>query len=195
MSLGYQTGRKRKSGLFMVREPNGRPSRQEPTTKQCSPGEVRRLRDAAMTSMRDPEWGTQIGRLFLEGKLTADRFEAGKRWAAKVAAYHKAILARPNAPAIAIEGRGHSHPIDPGSEAGQLEAIKDLTAISEMEEAHAVLIGAGMLAEQAVRHTCEQDEAPVGTEGLNSLDIGLLWLSSYWGLTTAPKNVRNSKSR
>lgn len=189
-----RSGRKRKSGLIIVREPNGRPSRTHYSAKQCSPAEVRRLRDAALSDMQAPEWGMQIGRLFLAGKLTADRFEAGKRWATMAAEYHEAIGAKPFPGAIAIEKRGHSHPVDPDSNAGQKQATSEIAAVLEMQLAHAVLIGAGCLAEYSVRSVCERDEAPVGIEGLDALDRGLMWLSQHWGLTPSPKNVRNSKS-
>lgn len=192
MNLAIRQGGKRRSGLVLIREPSGRPSRSDPGVKQCSPAEVRRLRDAAINDMRQPEWGTQLGRLFLNGKLTADRFEAGKRWALMAADYHKAILARPFPAAIAIERRGHGHPVDPDSDAGREEAADDTAAMLAMQEAHAELLGAGCLAEHAVRSVCEKDEAPVGIDGLEALDRGLMWLSNHWGLTTTPKNGRKS---
>jgi hypothetical protein len=41
------------------REPNGRVQCQEP---DISPGEVRRLRDAALRGLRDAEWASELGR-------------------------------------------------------------------------------------------------------------------------------------
>ena len=44
-----------------------------------APAELVRLRDAVARGLRDPMWGTELGRLFLEGKLTAEEYEAVKK--------------------------------------------------------------------------------------------------------------------
>jgi hypothetical protein len=182
----------RKNKIVPVREPNGRLSRaSEDAVKAVSPVAIRRLRDAAIRGMADAEWGTEIGRLYLEGKLNEASYEAGKRWNRLVAAYHKAIGATPPYPkAIAFKRAEPSHEPHEDSDAGKKQIARDKDIIADMREAHAVLLGAGKIAEYAVRSTCEENEAPVGSIGLDGLQRGLAWLAQHWGLTEQRKNVR-----
>jgi len=144
--------------------------------------------------MADPEWGTEIGRLFLEGKIPPELFEAGKRWGRLVVAYHKAIGAKPPYPKSAsFSGEGGTVEPDPDSQLGKQRAKKERAIVSDMMEAHAVLIGAGKLAEIAVRSVCESNESPVGTVGHESLVRGLSWIALHWGLTQQPTRVRIPK--
>lgn len=195
-----RAGRKRKQGLYQVREPNGRLSRAlEATVEACSPAEVRRLRDAALVGLRDEMWGSEIGRLFLDNKISAEEFEAGKRWARMAALYNHAISApSPDARACSFERRGKSHSPDPDSKEGQIIVERDRRAVEEMNaalaamrDAHAALLGAGMLAERSVRAVCERDEAPEGYAGLESLKLGLLWVAKHWGIIEAPRGSRS----
>ena len=71
-----------------LREPNGRPQR---PPELPPPSEVRRLRDAALSGMRDSTWGTELGRLYLVGKITATMFAAGKRWGELAVMYSQAL--------------------------------------------------------------------------------------------------------
>ncbi len=185
-------------GLIVIREPSGRLSR---ATRDgigaVSPAEAHRLRAAALAGMRDPEWGTEVGRLFLADKIDGALFEAGKRWGRLVIRYQRAVGApKPwpkgqdfNRTAPSLEP---DEPL-PDTEAGRkkLEELEKARrdTIDEMRDAHASLIGAGMLAERAVRSTCEANEVPVGAQGLESLKRGLEWLALHWGLTTAPKSA------
>ncbi len=58
--------------LSVAREPNGRRSRVlTRSAPQFAPTEVKRLRDAALAGMQNPEWGSELGRLLLAGKLEA----------------------------------------------------------------------------------------------------------------------------
>lgn len=92
------------------REPNGRIQRDPPLPP---PSEVRRLRDAALSGMRDPTWGTELGRLYLVGKITATMFAAGKRWGELASQYSQALCSpAPDPKAICLERMGGS-PIDP----------------------------------------------------------------------------------
>lgn len=179
-------------GRFVVRELNGRASRSDPyAVKACSPAEVRRLRDAALAGMADERWGTELGRLFLSGKISAPLFEAGKRWRDAAQEYHEAILAPAQNPkAHSFERRGHSHPLDPGTAAGMVEAADHRVTVDEFLKWHAELSDAGSAVERETRAVCERDEAPVGESGLNALDIGLRRLSGLMGLTNPDKNVR-----
>lgn len=180
-----KAGRKRKQGLYQVREPNGRLSRAlESMVEACSPAEVRRLRDAALRGMQGEEWGTEIGRLFLSGQIPAELFETGKRWARMAAHYRQAICApKPDAMTCSFERVGKTMTPDPDSKEGQVVIERDQRVVAEMEEALAVLAtGGGMLAERQVRATCERNEAPEGYQGLESLKAGLWWVAKHWGI-------------
>ena len=178
----------RKLRLVEVREPNGRISRAR-DEREYPPGQVKRLRDAAMLGLRDQEWGTEMGRMFLDGTLTAEMYAAGKWWRETAAKYQQAICAPPpDARAVSFQiGRGAS-PIDPDSEAGKTEARRHSAATVTFLESHAALMGAGLLAERAVRRLCEQDEAPIGEEQRQSVKRGLLWIAKYRGLTPDSKS-------
>jgi hypothetical protein len=155
------------------REPNGRIQRQEP---DISPGEVRRLRSAALRGLRDAEWGTEMGRLYLEGKLTAAQYAAGKWWATLAARYADAIGAKPHPKPIALERGSASHQCDPGSERGMEIAQTHERDVRRFLAVYEALQKCGAVVVQAVRDLCEYDQSPVGhyqftklIEGLNAL--------------------------
>ena len=178
--------RTRKRKAVTSREPSGRPSRTDPAALvACSPAEVRRLRDAALAGMQSAEWGTELGRLFLNGKINAPCFAAGKRWAELATNYRDAIGApQPSPKAASIERRGHTGAVDPDSESGAKQAARDRETVLNYTDAHRALSGAGMLSEQAVRAACERNELVTGVHALGLLNVGLSRLSLFWGLTT-----------
>jgi hypothetical protein len=161
----------------IAREPNGRHQRE---SREASPTEVRRLRDAALRGMRDPEWGTELGRLFLQREITAAMYAAGRRWAQDAAKWRHAIGAFPVRTA-AFE-RGHSHPPDPDSPQGQEQAKRDRDAAERFFDAQAVLVATGSGAERAVQALCERDEAPTFVD-LICARAGLSALATHYGLT------------
>lgn len=178
---------RKRQKLVLVREPNGRASRSA-EDKEYAPARVKRLLDAALAEMGDPEWGTAIGRLYIRQKITAPMYAAGKRWVERADKYHHAIGAPPpNPKALSFEGHQHGNPPDPDSEEGKKHAKRDIDAVTDFLAAHAVLIAAGMLAEAMVRNTCERDIQPDDYEQLLALNRGLLWLADYWGLTNQRK--------
>ena len=76
-------------------------------------------------------------------------------------------------------GDGDDPPVD--SREGRALRERRMRIIGEMEAALAALGAAGALL-QALRHTVEQDKAPVGVAGLESLRAGLDRLGRLWGL-------------
>ena len=82
--------RRRNHGFRSCASPSGRLSRAG-EQEEISPALVRRLRDQALNSVKDPEWGTELGRMFLFGKIEAPLYAAGKRWAGLAANYYRAI--------------------------------------------------------------------------------------------------------
>jgi hypothetical protein len=155
--------------------------------KEFAPAQVKRLRDAALANMANPEWGTALGRLFLTNEIDGACYEAGKRWAERASRYHLAIGGPPPLCAAPIEARSKSSSPDPDSLGGQNIVRRDAAAISSFLAAHSVLIAAGADAERGVRALCERDENPVGRENLEATKKGLLWLAQFWNLTSQPK--------
>jgi hypothetical protein len=169
-----------------------RPSRSDDNEmgKSYGAAEVRRLRDAAMVGLRDEEWGTELGQLFLEGKITGAMYGAGKWWRSRAARYYLAINAPPPAPrAISLELRSGSTGPDPDSEEGQNQTKWDRAAVEDFQEAHAILLGAGALSEKYIRDLCEQNIRPFGTEALMAVSRGLEWLAEYRQLTNQQKGA------
>lgn len=176
---------KRKS--MVKREPNGKPSR-ACAEKPVSPAEIRRLRDAALSGMRDQVWGTELGRLFNNNKITAEQFEAGKRWALRASLYRQALdcpSADPRAMDFDRGGGGH---VDPDSERGQREAKRHIRDFHSFIDTHVALKEMGAHVVFAVRSVCERDEAPVGYQGLRSLSTGLQRIADFIGLTSSRKS-------
>ena len=177
-----------------MREPSGRLSRlSDMSIEECSPSQVKRLRDAAMRQMCDPEWGTELGRLFLSGRISASQFSAGKWFSMLSMAARNAIHppAEPTQSAFLPKNGGHAP--DPDSDKGRKQAHHDREAVSAFMEAHAALIGAGMLAERAVRRICEDNKTIEGHLQLLSLVSGLEWLVEYRRLTALASRGRSSK--
>jgi hypothetical protein len=155
-----------------AREPNGRVQR-EP---DISPGEVRRLRTAALRGLRDAEWASELGRYYLEGKLTATQYAAGKWWGVLAARYADAIGSKPHPKPIALERGSASHQCDPGSDRGMDIADTHKRDVRRFMAVYEALQKCGPLAVKVVRDLCEYDQSPGGhyhftklVEGLNSL--------------------------
>ena len=162
---------KRKNRLLRARTPSGQLSRAG-REREFPPAQVKRLRDAAMAGLRDPEWGTELGRLYLEGTITAAMYAAGKEWREKAARYVSTLGHFP-VRTLLIEGRGGSMPPDPDTTEGQKRARREAAAMERFFEAHHVLLSAGKMAEATVRRLCEYNEGPCGMAELIALRNGL----------------------
>jgi hypothetical protein len=173
-----------RSMLSVAREPNGRRSRiVTRSAPQFAPTEVKRLRDAALAGMQNPEWGSELGRLLLAGKLEAELYAAGQHWAECATRYRQALDApRPNPPPARFEPKSPAAAVDPASAAGQKQTAREIAAIGALQEAHVALRTAGVLAERVVRRVCEHDEAVCGTGEFVALRRGLLALALFWGM-------------
>jgi len=146
--------------LSVAREPNGRRSRVVTrSAPQFAPTEVKRLRDAALAGMQNPEWGSELGRLLLAGKLEAELYAAGQHWVECATRYRHALDApRPNPPPASFEPKSPAAAVDPESAAGQEQTAREVAAIGALHEAHAALRTAGVLAERVVRRVCEHHQ-------------------------------------
>ena len=172
---------KGKPKIVPVREPAGRLSRAvEHEIGAASPAAAKRLRDMALAGAALSEWGTELGRLFLGGKLDADLYEAGKRWARLTAAYHAATGGPAEVVSIGLWTDGHRQPPDPDSEAGQRIAEREKAVCDAWREADAVLSSSGCRA--SVDAVCIRNLACSGVRDREFLKTGLLWLVDFWGI-------------
>jgi hypothetical protein len=187
-----RTGRKRNS--MAPREPTGRTSRAA-DEREFPPAQVKRLRDAAMRGLRAPEWGTELGLLYLNNDITAAMYAAGKRWSEMVETYRHAIGVFP-VRSVGIErGRGGSSP-DPDSPEGRKIAQRESDAAERFFAADAALMQlGGRNPYHFVRMLCEANEMPGGYAELRQLRKGLLVLVAHWDLTGTGKqsNGRNAR--
>lgn len=173
------------------REPNGRIQRDPPLPP---PSEVRRLRDAALSGMRDPTWGTELGRLYLVGKITATMYAAGKRWGEMASLYSQALQSPcPDPKAICFDRSGGTSP-DPDSHEGRREARRHERAVTSFIDAHAALKTHSAGSEIVVRSMCERNEMLPGHESLLRLTGGLSVLAGFWGLTDSRKSMSDRHS-
>ena len=168
------------------REPTGRPSRAEAAAEDAPPPvSAKRLRDAAIARMADPEWGTELGRLWLAGKITAAEYQAGKRWWNVREAYLLAIGSPPAYPSSvmssALGGMGSAAGDDPPITTREGRRLKEKRerAIAEYDRATAA-IGTGVDMLAAFRLTMEHEQAPIGAVGLSNLAWCLERLAQHW---------------
>jgi hypothetical protein len=164
-----------------ARTPSGQISRSRPPPEGPSPAEVARLRDAALSGMRDAVWASSLGRLYLTGNLTSAQFAAGKRWAELVEQYTAACLS-PRQPRSARLERGEGTAIDPDSATGTKEARRHVKAVLSYLTARKVLALMGDAPQAAVRDVVERDLYPVGPFQLAALCGALSALAALWGV-------------
>ncbi len=177
--------RARKGRLVTAREPNGRIQRE----KDTAPSEIRRLREAALSGLRDSRWGTELGRLCLIGRIDDQQLAAGLRWAEYADRYRQALLSpSPDPKAIAYEHRGAGHSIDPDSPEGQKEMRRHCRAVASFIDAATALKAHSAKSMSVIREVCEGNKAAVGHEQIMLLSSGLTVLSDFWGLTGKSKS-------
>lgn len=154
-----------------------------------NPGEAKRLRDAALAGMRDPLWGTELGRLHLAGKITFAMLSAGKQWAEYASRYSQALCSpAPDPRAINIGSGGGRDDIDPDSYEGRKEVRRHVRAVQSFTDASVALRSEEIAAMGIVRSVCERNETIVGHGDLIRLCSGLQALADFWGLTDARKS-------
>ena len=172
-------------GPQTARQPNGQPKR-EP--REYPPTQIKRLRDAAVRGMRDAEWGTELGRLSLQGKITNEMHAAGRIWREQAHKYASSIGVFPVRSAKLELGSKANAP-DPESPEGQKLVRRDANAAEVFFAAHARLTAAGAHSERSVRSVCEQDTPVCGQIEYRALRRGLDALASHYNLTRSAKRV------
>ena len=160
------------------REPNGRLSRATKVEIDArSPAEVKRLRDAAILGMRDPLWGTELGRLFLRNRITPQQFEAGKRWRSLVECWRR-LQGGPSphekgglAPLhTETRGRGMDNANDPATIKRTRELDHELGAALDVLQAGGAR--QAHLCSSTVRDCCELDRPIIGLAEIAWLQDG-----------------------
>lgn len=146
------------------------------------PSAVKRLVDAAVLGIQDPVWGTPFGRAHLDGKFTATEFSAGKRWDELYRNYCVAIGAPyPHPHSMPIGDVIRSMEPDPDSAAGRAQAKWARRVRRDFEEAHAVLVRQGMLAESSVRALVEGNGSNLPSHlAYLKAKAGLQALAEFW---------------
>lgn len=193
-AMGRKSTKIRKAKITPERTPSMRPSRaQEDYGRDYSPTEVRRLRDAAMRGLRDAEWGTELGGLYLERKITAAMYGAGKWWREMAVAHLSAINAPcPTPRRISLEGSMGGTAPDPDSDEGLRIAARERDTLKLFNAAHKELIAAGMLAEHYVRELCEENLRPFGSAPMAATVAGLQRLVDWRDRELTNKSKSNS---
>lgn len=173
-----RVGRKRLDG---ARYPSG-DRRREERNNGYAPSAVKRLTDAAIAGMRDPEWATVIGRLYLAGTFTTSQYSAGKRWATVWAEYCVATgIPSPDPKSVVLGEPSRGEPPDPDSDAGRAAAKKAAKARKRFEEARRELLKCGEDAEKSVRAICEGlGKSPSCYEQILATRRGLDALAKLW---------------
>ena len=98
----------RKRKLVQAREPNGRIQREPRLTPVAN---VKRIRDELVRISGHAEFGSELGRLFLQHKITARMYAAGNQWARMAAsAAHAMQGPTANPKSLVIGESGTSHP-------------------------------------------------------------------------------------
>ena len=179
--------RRRKVRISPSRSASGRLSRagEHP---EFAPTLVRRLRDAALAGVRDQEWGSELGRLYLFNHIEPAQYAAGRKWSEMARNYQIALNAPRSDPRPASFQRlGHGHDADPDSETGRQMIRRQKDTVEKTQAALRALRRAGALAESVTRNVCEHDRCVSGTVEMNALTRGLSELASHLGLTTKPR--------
>ena len=188
--------RKHHRSLSPVRSPSGRLSRVG-EHQEFAPTLVKRLRDAALASMQDERWGSELGRLFLSNKIESAAYAAGRRFAELAAHYHIAVGAPKGAKSATLNQLGTGGTLaDPDSPEGLVIARRDRDAVERMHAANAALIGAGAAAAAAVNMVCLRDTPVYGELERIALRNGLARLAGHFGLIgPPPREVRRNGHR
>ena len=180
--IGEHRMARRGRRLVDAREPNGRPQRE----REFPPTMVRRLRDAAMRGLRDQEWGTELGRLFLEKAITEEMYAAGRKWGEEAEKYRESIGTY-MVKTAAMQRGSIGHDADPDSDEGRVQARRERDGMERFFASHAALMAAGTQAESAVRRLCEEGLSLAGMMEFQAARSGLLALATHYGLTIERK--------
>lgn len=166
-----------------AREPNGQPQR----TRSMAPSNAKRIRDEAVRKSHQSEYGSELGRLWLDDKITASMYEAGKKWLV-VAVANSIALQSPSANprSLGIGSGGESHPVDPDSPQGEREAKYHRKAVLTYQSAISSIPNSS---HRTIETVVERGLALCGHQELLDFRCGLLILANHWHLTDSRKSA------
>lgn len=163
--------------------PSGKISNPEPAEDPTVVAIWPRTREAARLLVLDPRMGSQLGRLYVTGRVTQAEYEAGDRWAGIVRDYKQRSGLEPGYPRPgAVEvGRGRSVEPDPFHPRSEERARR---AASKYDNAFVAVTGIsdGIYVMRALSDLVIRDEA-LTTERVVMAKRGLHALALHFGLT------------
>jgi hypothetical protein len=179
---------------FAPREASGKVQRARVGDRRqpqpTSAGEIRRLVESSLAGMRDPLFGSMLGRLLLAEKISPGEAAAGKRWG-ELASRYSASRLSPQAPrSVRYDADVGGRAPDPDSDAGLIDAKKDRRAAEDFREASHALHSLGNGSFKAIAAIVERGEAPTGHDQLQSLRTGLQTLATLWRNDKRKASVR-----
>lgn len=174
-----KAGRKRKAG---DRFPAGQI---RPEEKSASPAAIRRLRDAALMGMADPQWGTVAGLFFLNKLIDEVEYEAAKRFG-DLHAQYISVIGGPRPPKTSTGERpARSAQIDVDTELGEAEAKRHVAILTSYNEVHLALKMIDPATEADLIRFCSvPGESPAGHAAMLRLKDGLKSIASIWKVRT-----------
>ncbi len=170
-----RAGRKRKVG---ERFPTGQI---KPEEKPASPAAIRRLRDAALMGMADPQWGSVAGIYYLSKKIDEIEYEAAKRFG-DLHAQYIAVIGGPRPPKTSTgERSAKSAQIDVDTELGEAEALRHVAIMTRYNDAHGALLMVSPAVEADLIRFCSiPGETPSGYAATLRVRDGLRALAALW---------------
>ena len=170
-----RAGRKRKIG---ERFPAGQIRPEEPS---ASPAAIRRLRDAALMGMADPQWGTVAGLFFLNKRIDEVEYQAAKRFG-DLHAQYISVIGGPRPPKTSTGERpSKSAQIDVDTELGEAEAQRHVTIMNNYNDVHTALLMISPAAESDLIRFCSvPGESPAGYAAMIRVRDGLRALATLW---------------
>jgi hypothetical protein len=182
--MARKKGRPKQEGS---REANGRLQREpkDISKRDTSPASIRRIREAAFKAASDPLWGTEIGKLNLEGQIDDIQLEAGRKWSVAREAYDRAMGFK-RAKAMTFGAGAAGTPPDPDSEIGQEISQREERDISNYTRAENSLSCFGKLSLDAVNDLCIEDK-PLEWVRRQYAGAGLTCLAYHWGIIKPDK--------
>ena len=154
-------GRKRKDA---PRTPSGQISRANEETRYA-PAAIKRLTDYAIAASSDPRLGSEVGRLLLNGSLTAKQAGAAWKLLEIVTAYRTAIEA-PRCKPNSLERGQKSEAPEEGTDAAEAINKRLVRDTRRYERAQMILISHSQQARQAVERIAVYDVALISYEAL-----------------------------
>ena len=163
------------------RYPGGRIKQPHQRSKVKDVVTAQRLLEAVRRGKEDPRWGTPLGQLALEDKITATCMTAGEKWAELVDSYHRLIGTPRLSPAILERAPGRALQVDPYDEA-QVRRAKSVEKSYRVASASMVSLPDGIRVARVIHELCVLGQH-ITYEELVHARRGLAVLAQHFGLT------------